>query len=274
MQSSRFQTFIEFLFDNLFDIITIFVAGYLIVRHQIQPFTANDVPELATGILAVLGLIAISGMWDRNRRLNRIERLSKESRDLTLRYLSGKTRAEDFFQTERPLSDQTFASASEIFFSGITLTRTTREHMYILGQRLVAGAHIRIMIADPNIDSTLRELDLRDGDLNAEHYRTRLQAVEMVINIIADTPDSKGTLEIGYLPNAPTFGLVMIDPYQPHGSCWVEIYHHRSTEPTANFELQSSDDPFWYNFFRRQYEILWKTCRVEKLPKKKEAHNS
>lgn len=87
METSRFQKSVEFLLDNLFDISTIFVAGYLVIRHQIKPFTSSDVGELATWILAVLGLIAVSGLWDRNRRLHRIEKLSQEVRELVLRHL-------------------------------------------------------------------------------------------------------------------------------------------------------------------------------------------
>jgi hypothetical protein len=267
MQSSRFQAFVEYLLDNLFDIVTILIAGYLVIRHQVQPFGPNDITELATRILAVLGLIAVSGLWERNRRLRRIEKLSEKSCELALRYVSSKVHAGDFFLPKRRLSDQTFASANTIFLSGITLTRTTREYMHILGQRLVAGAYVRIMITDPSIDSVLRELALRDGDETGEQYRTRLQTVETVINIIAQTPGNKGTVEIGYLPYVPTFGSVMIDPDEPHGFCIVELYHHRSTEPNATFEVRASDDPLWYKFYRQQYEILWKSCRVEKLPK-------
>ena len=265
MQQSRLQAFVEWLLDNLFDMATILVAGLLVVRYQIRPPTPADITEIATWILGVLGLLAVSGLWERNRRLSRIEKLSEEGRNLISRHLSGKIRADDFFRVERGLSDQTFASAATIFLSGITLTRTAREYMYVLGQRLATGAYIRIMITDPSIEPVLRELALRDGDLTDEQYRTRLQAVEAVIDIIAKTPSSKGGLEIGYLPYVPTFGLVMTDPDQPHGFCSVELYHHRSTEPNATFELQASDDPFWYKFFRQQYEILWSTCRVKRF---------
>jgi hypothetical protein len=273
MHPPRFQKFVEFLIDNLFDIATIVVAGFIVVRYEIRPPTQADIPELATWILAVLGLTAVSGLWDRNRRLNRIEKLSEEGRDLAVRHLSGRVRAADFFRTKRELPEQALASATTIFLSGVTLTRTTRECMHILSQRLVAGAYIRIMIADPSIDAVLRELALRDGDLTAEEYRTRLQAVQAVIGAIAETPESKGTVEVGYLPNAPIFGLVVLNPDQPHGVCLVEFYHHRSAVPTATFELQAADDPFWYKFFRQQYEILWGTCRIERLPRMAESAN-
>lgn len=270
MHPSRFRLFVEYLLDNLFDIVTILVAGYLVIRHQVSPFAPSDIAELATWILAVLGLIAVSGLWDRNRRLHRIERLSEESRDLVLRRLSGKTRAGDFFLSERRLSDQTFASATTIFLSGMTLTRTTREYVYALGQRLVAGASIRIIILEPT-DSLLQELTLRSmGETTADYWRSRLQTVETLIGVIAKTPGSTGKLELGHLPYLPSFGLTMIDPDQPHGFCFVELYHHKSAEPNPTFEVRASDDPHWYRFFRQQFEILWSSCRIEILPKTSE----
>ncbi len=147
-------------------------------------------------IITILALIAISCLWDRNRRLNRIEMLSKEGRDLVQRHLGGKVFARDFFfSKEQQLSDKNFSSA------------------------------------------------------------------------IANTPGSIGKVEIGYLPYVPSFGLVIIDPDQPHGTCFVELYHHRSAEPNPAFELRASEDPFWYNFFVNQYKILWESCRIEELSK-------
>lgn len=270
MQPSRFQAFVEYLLDNVFDIVTILVAGYLVTRHQIRPFTSNDVAELATWILAVLGLIAVSGLWDRNRRLHRIEKLSEESRDLVLRRLSGEVRASDFLLSEHQLSDETFSSANTIFLSGITLTRTTREYNHIFDQRLAAGARVRIIIVDPTVDSIVEEVALRSrGTIGS--WRARLQAAEQAIHDIPKFGGGKGRLEIGYLPYTPSFGIVMIDPYEPHGFCFVELYHHEKHAPSPAFHLRASDDPFWYQFFREQYEILWARCRIEQLPKAAEA---
>lgn len=266
MQQSRFQMFVEYLLDNIFDIATIVVAGYLVIRHQVQPFTPNDIAELATWILAVLGLIAVSGLWDRNRRLHRIEKLSEESRDLVLRSLGRKLRASDFFVSQYQLTDEVLTSANSIFLSGITLTRFTREYMYALGQRLVAGAYIRIIIADPTVASLLQEFVFRGG-VTAEYWCRQCEAAEAVANAIANTPDCKGKLEIGYLPHMPSFSIVMIDPEEPHGYCFVKLYHHKWGEPNPAFELRASDDPSWFGFFRRQSEVLWNGCRVERLPK-------
>jgi hypothetical protein len=266
MSSSRFQKTIEFLIDNLVDIVTILMATYLVIRHRITPFTQNDIGSLATWILAVLGLIAVSGLWDRNRRLRRIEKLSQDSHDLILHNISGKSRAGNFFLTEGGVSDKTFSAATTILLAGITLTRTTRQYMHILGQRFVAGATIRMIIIDPSLHSVMDVMAARSmGDTTPEYWQTRMNTVKAVIHAIANTPGSTGKLEIGYLPYIPSFGLSLIDPDQPHGVCYVELYHHRSAESNPFFELTVADDTLWYKFFLNQWEILWNSCRIEEI---------
>ncbi|MBK9926635.1 MAG: hypothetical protein IPP66_15270 [Anaerolineales bacterium] len=261
---TKMRAAFEYILDNLFDVVTVLIAGYIVIRHQVRPFLASDIAELATWILAVLGLIAVSGIWERNRRLTRIEKLSEESRDLVLRRLSGRARSSDFFISGKSISDSTFASAMNIFVSGMTLTRTTREYMEPWGQRLIAGANIRLMILDSSKEDLLGELVLRSaGTTNIEYWRNRLQTVETLVEIIAKTQGSKGKLELGRLPFIPSFGFTMIDPDEYHGICYVELYHHKSAKPNPTFELVASKDPDWYKFFREQYEILWDSCRIQ-----------
>src|SRR5512136_1669457 len=100
MESSRpqwLQNAANYLLDNIFDILTIAAAAYIVIRHQFRPYGPNDIAELATWILAVLGFIAVSGLWQQHRRLNAIEDLSQETHDLVARRLGGQSRAEDFF---------------------------------------------------------------------------------------------------------------------------------------------------------------------------------
>jgi len=138
--------------------------------------------------------------------------------------------------------------------------------MHALGQRLTAGAHIRIIISDPK-DSILEEFTLRSqGVTGIDFWRARLQSTETLIDALAQTPGNRGKLEVGYLPYMPSFGFVMINPDQPYGYCFVELYHHKTTEPNPTFILRASDDPHWYQFFRKQYELLWNSCRTKTLP--------
>jgi len=135
-----------------------------------------------------------------------------------------------------------------------------------LGQRLIAGAAIRFIILEPN-DNLMQELVLRSfGETTADYWKTRLNTVATIVDVIAQTPGSTGKVELGYLPYIPSFGFTIIDIDEPHGVCFVEIYHHESAEPNPVFEVEASDDAYWYGFFRHQYEAMWKSCRIETLP--------
>jgi hypothetical protein len=263
MKVPRIQSLIEFLLDNLFDIATLIVASALVIWYQIHPPSASDVAEIATWILAVLALIAISGLWERNRKLSRIEKLSEEGRNLAQRYLSRKVYASDFFLSERPLSEKDFSSAHTVYLVGLTLARTSREFLYVLGQRLVAGATIRFIIIDPESEAVLQEIASRSFEAPSKYWRDTLKSVETVIEALAKTPNGQGTLEVGYLPFVPAFGLIIIEPHQTHGKCVVELYQHKSAAPHATFELQASEDQYWYKYFVDQFDILWSSCRIK-----------
>ncbi len=266
MQPSRLQTIIEFVLDNLFDILTIVIAGYLVIHYQVYPPRQNDITEIVTWILAVLGLIAVSGLWERNRKLHRIEKLSEEGRNLTLRYLSKRVYADDFFSSGQPLTAKDLSTANTIYFVGKVLARSSREFLYILGQRLVAGANIRFVVLDPESEELLKQAELQSFNAPIGYYRETINTTETVIKALAKTQNSKGKVEIGYLPYIPSFGLILLDPNESHGVCYVEIYQHRSAEPHPAFELYAKDDPHWYLFFRNQFEKIWESCRVKSLP--------
>jgi len=265
VEDSRIQSFVEFCLDNFFDIITILIAGYLVIRHQLQPFTAAGISELATWILAVLGLIAVSGLWDRNRRLRRIENLTEENRDLIADRLNKQVKASDFFLAERPLSNDTLKSANAIFLLGYSLSRTIRDYHHLLEQQLAAGAEIRVVVIDPEAETLLQAVALESIASTPETWRRHIEITVTAVRALAQHPHNSGSIKIGYLPYPPSFGMVMIDPNENHGFCYVDIYHHKSTAPNATFKLEAPNDPTWYAFFREQYETLWDSCRVDVL---------
>jgi hypothetical protein len=260
----KLKELFESFLDNVFDYVTIIIAGYVVIRQQLQPASFTDITELATWILAVLGLLAVSGLWERHRRLSRIERITKEGRDLILRRMSGKVFAKDFFK-ENIISNKLFSSADIIYISGMTLVRTTREHKYVLEQRLIAGATIRVIIIETD-NNLLKELTRRSSSgTNIKYWKDKLQVTQSTVGHIAKTPENRGKIELGYLPYIPSYGFVIVDPHEQNGYCVVEIYHHESAKSNPTFEVSRSGDPEWFQFFKEQFDTMWKSCRVVSL---------
>ena len=232
-------------------------AAFLVGAISLFGVTSSTLTTSVT--LALLGLLAIATLKNRHEWGHAIDELIDHQRS---------ARAEDFFVDERDAIEQHLMEADEIFLLGMTLGRTTREHMHSLGQRLVSGAHIRIVILDPEIDALLNQLSLRStGNTTVEYWRSRLQTVQMVIHVISETPNATGELEVGYLPYIPSFGFAVFDLEGENGNCYIELYHHESAKPNPMFRLSATKDGDWYRFFREQAEILWASCRVETIHK-------
>lgn len=175
----------------------------------------------------------------------------------------------DFFHSQNLNHD--FSDTDEILISGITLTRTLRDYNRTLRQRYLAGAKIKIILLDPNIDSILEEFagwtSLRGT--NSDDWKSRLGLNKKFITggIVGNTPSTGvGTVEIGYVPFIPSFGLIILDPQKDNAQCTVEMYHHKTDTPELTFDLRKTIDRYWFDFFHDQFEQIWDSCRVEQVP--------
>ena len=265
MQSSRLQWFhntVNYLLDNIFDILTIAAAGYIFIRQQFKPYGATDIALLATWIVALLGLVAVSGLWQQHRRLKSLENLSRETHDLVVQRLSGPARSQDFFwPNEKAIITQDLAQANDIYVVGMVLNRAVRNHMATLSDRLAAGANLRFIMLDWQNESLMGVMPHRSiGSHPKEYYQERIRQTEGLIQDIPASDSNAGTLKIGYLPFFPSFGMWLIDPDKPHGQIHVEIYHHRTPEMNPTFSLHAAKDAYWYGFFRKQFDLMWQSC--------------
>lgn len=251
------------LYLILFAVILIFVADIIGLQTQ------SALAEITLAALAIL----IYGLIEQKReqsatieKLTKLETLLSDNQNLLTRSLSGKVQASRFFSTEQRITRQSLIGANTIYLSGINLTRTLRDYMHILGERLVAGAYIRIIVMDFQSETALKELLAKSVDnAKLENRQAALEAAANTVKLLAQTPGAKGKLEVGYLPYVPHFGLTLIEPDSQTGICSIALYHHKSLEPTVKFQLTAIDDPEWYGFFRKQYENLWHSCRTQSL---------
>ena len=256
------QNAANYLLDNVFDVLTIAAAGYIFIRHQFKPYGPADITLLATWIVAILGLIAVSGLWQQHRRLKALENLSQETHDLVVQRLGGPARSQDFFwPDEKAITTQDLSQANDIYVVGMVLNRAVRNHMAALSDRLAAGAHLRFIILDWQNVSLMDIMPYRSiGSHPKEWWQEHIRQTEGYIEDIPASDGNVGTLKVGYLPFFPSFGMWLIDPDEPHGQIHVEIYHHRTPEMNATFSLHASKDAYWYRFFRKQFDLLWQSC--------------
>lgn len=252
----------NYILDNIFDLITIAVSVYVIVRHEFTPYGPNDISDLITWLLAILGLLAISALWERHRRLRKIESVTNQTYDLVARKLGGQIHASDFFWgDDEKISTDDISQAKNIFIVGMILNRAVRDHLSLFENRLTAGANLKFVLLDYNDEFLMKIMPFRSyGNRPSGWWRSRIQQTVEHIEDIPNGDVQNGSIEIGFLSYFPSFGMWLIDPDEPQGQIIVEIYHHRSSELNPTFRLRASQDTYWYSFFRHQFELFWKSC--------------
>jgi len=264
MKSSSFRIWGSRLLGAADDLIAIAIAAVLLVAYQTRTPRPSD-SDLLFGVLAVLSLIAISGLRDRVRRFPRFQEAIEQTHTLIADKIVETPKAEDFFEREAEADPDFFSSAREIRLAGITLGNTSRELANILGKRLVEGTNIRVIIVD-STDVVLQQIVSRSwGTTTTEYYRQRLENTHRLLEIIAETQGAKGTFEVGRLPFVPSIGIKLVEPSSELGAAFVKIYHHNTAEPNPVFTLTQRRDPHWFGFFAKQFDTMWRQCSVKTL---------
>lgn len=268
--SSNLRSWLDFIIEYA-PSVTAFVVGILYAVNPAR-FGTN---ELLAAMLTLLAFTTLNTL-KRSSQLKKIENITKENYDLVQKEFGEKAKARTFFLGDSDLlhnlSNYRLENARQIYLSGMSLRRTIRTLQPVLEKRIVAGAAIKIIVLDSTYKMLMEELYSRSaGTRTAEGWQEALKGTrEDVQTIFSGLPKkARGSLEIGYLPYIPSFGMALINPKErteDNKVCYVELYHHRSTLRNPTFMISSKDDEYWYKFFTAQYELLWESCeRVEKL---------
>lgn len=222
-------------------------------------FNVFNVGVVASATLATLALLAYGSIGSRenvDRLKDEVATLSIEVRENVL----GRVRAEDFFVSERPKYGE-FESARTIGVIGATLSRTVIEHAGVFERRLKSGAAICCAIIDPK-SGAVSQATLRSyGVTEDRFYESRIKPTVDLLQILSSLAGKTGSLELRLLPYVPSFGIIAIDPAEADGVIYVEIYRHKSLEDNPTFKLERERDQRWYDYFLRQYYVLWESAR-------------
>lgn len=255
-----------FIISNAPDVLALIIAATLVVKYGLSPLEQKDLPVLLQSVLAILVLLSISGLIDRNRRMARIQSLAERTNAIVEGRLNKPPLVTDVIKGPEHQLD--IDSAHEILLSGVVLGRSIRAYGASIRKQISSGASVRIIIVDPKIRSLsehfARRSPLRGTD--AKFWQARMAQSEAVIRALSEgLPSSNGNLKIGFLPFIPGFGITVVNPKGSDGVCAVKLYLHLVDIEEPVFVMQNSMDPHWCRIFSEQFELQWSKCRTEQL---------
>lgn len=260
---------VDILINNGSIILTIGVSGYVIYRHDLigEAFSTD---QLLTAILWVLGLLAISEISERYRKLNAIHNSVNRSVSFLESRLADRPSAMAFFQPHPQLSSY-IQRANQVDMCGVTLKNTLGKEYGTLRGRIQAGATIRVLLIDPESGavemSAQRSMNPQDLDYYRIHLDSSMRELAYLYKSEQENKNfqkrgASGKISIRLLPYAPSFGLISIDAGQKDGIIFGEIYPHRlGFEHQPTFDLTPERDQDWYDYFVKQFEQMWESAK-------------
>jgi hypothetical protein len=216
-------------------------------------FDIVEASVVGAATLAILALLAVSGIANRHQ-------LDDVRREVAA-FAHGEVEADRYLHDRTPALNEEIRSAMQINFVGVTLTRTVRELVGGLDERLRAGATVRVIIMDPDSNAPAEAAARGHGVTSKDFYQPRLKSTIDLLAVLRPAASGADSLQVRLLPFVPTFGVCLIDPQGQHGRAFVEIYQPRSLEPNPKFALRANRDVRWFGFFSRQFDTLWESAR-------------
>lgn len=260
----RLENLIWFILENGPTLLTIGFAAYVIALAQT---TTLQVEVVLQWILAILGLLAISELVERLRKIRHIEETTVKTLKVVENRLGERVSADVFFAKRLPPLETHLSRASDVRLYGVALQRTVRENIHSLAQLLKEGAQIKVVLVDPDGTAALRIAN-PDGNFPIESFRANTQITLHNLKWLSALPESKGRIELRFLDEEPYFNIIAIDTEKESGIIFVELYPQRWVVGTRpRFELTSQRDEFWFSYFKEQFDRVWEDGKPVALDK-------
>lgn len=257
-QRNRFEQSLRFTLDNLFDIVTIVVATVLVTRYTINQPTSAEIPEILTSVLAVLGLIAVSGIWDRSRRMGRLEHLN----EIILK--NTQTTKDSLFITDFSASTQReienkIETSKDFLIIGNNLGSVIDLNYSLFEHRLEQQKSIRVVLANPNTPASDMAASREYRPIEIAVWRMQAQATLKTLEKLQ--LKTSGKLVIRVIDTYLTHGTILTDTDTYNGSiyCWMYSFKTRKGN-RPKFVLRPTDD-YWYGHFVEEAEAIWNSAK-------------
>lgn len=169
--------------------------------------------------------------------------------------------AEDFFSQNNIFSkieESVYDDVKSIKVAGYSLTRLTRQNTGFFSRLIEKGVDFEFIILDYTDKNVINQISKRTSDnLTKDLWKTRLKDAHSMIIAIRNSLNAKGKVDARFIPYVQGFGIMFINRFDDNNDCFVTMYPHKSGAMEPAFRINNRTDPYWYNFFKDQYEIFW-----------------
>lgn len=236
-------------------IIATLIAATVASLAAIRKTITTD--EILQWILVVLALLATTQLIDRFRLMRSIE----SKIDNVSENIHSSAGISSIFVHRMPAMEERLREAKSISILGITLVRTTDSFWGVFKRCFARDGKIRLIIVDPNHSA----IEVASKRFHKHHdvNSVRREAEHTLDNLtsLMTQPNAVKGLQIGLTQIVPAYGIWMIDVDTPKAEIWVELYSYRA-EPEPTFQLLPHRDGEWFNYFKEQFEMIWKDSQV------------
>lgn len=258
MNEGRAQNAFWWLVDNLWQVAVVAVATYTIVQYERGILTVNDV---VVWLLAVVELMAISGIIERHRRIGGIEKAISELQ--TQSTVAGICRLYEDRTQLPPLLRDLQSTRRELFVVGLALVSLTLTFLDALRERAEQGCKLRVLMICPGhngqVNPVIREIAINLG-FDPDDYASSIEgSLGRLLSMKASLPEEKQkNVEIKVYDCVPTFVMMAFDGNTRTGRVRFDLIPYkvsRSLWPTI--ELRHDERSKIYEFFYQSANQLW-----------------
>lgn len=180
-------------------------------------------------------------------------------------------RAEDFFHP-LPDMDDYIRRSKEMDISGVTLAVFMEKGFNLLKTAIVNGANVRILVLQNKLEA-FQFASVRSEDMSPSEFKDKHTfALNNIKKLLRDThcnPSAKGSLKVRMSSYPPSYGIEVFDTIgsnPKNGKIKIELYpHHKGRIDGPIFTIEKDKDLKWYNYFRNQFEEIWKRGKKYEL---------
>lgn len=158
-------------------------------------------------------------------------------------------------------------NAKSISALGITLFRLLPAFQYEFCEMLANGGQLRVLLVDPN--SPAIEMASKRSDIGTPP-KTQKRRVEDMLELLSrwrsNIPDAD--IQVKLLDYLPSYGITIIDPRSDADDafCLVRLITFKTSTSTApTIRPDPVNETYWFEFFRDQFERMWKCAESYEL---------